>query len=173
MKNKFLLSFIPGLVIISMLVNSCKKDNNSNIPALLTNGVWQLASIQVFHYTGNTQIGNPDTLNTDCPHSQYFTFKTDNTCSYTNFDCQVQTATGSYTLSQNRLYFASDMVAKDTVAGGAVSTEKPFTNTQIFNLGTYSLVLQTGDVEPNYSATKPRTIKRYGFIRQKAITNSN
>lgn len=173
MKNKFPLSFILGLVFTGVLVNSCKKDKNSNIPALLTNGVWQLASIQVYHYTGNTQVGNPDTLNADCDKTQYFTFKNDNTCSYTNFDCIQQTSTGTWTLTENKLYFSSDMVAKDTVAGGSTSTQKPFSYTQIFTLGNYSLVLQTGDVEPNYSATKARTVMRYGFIRQKATTNTN
>ena len=173
MKNKFQLFFVLGLVVTGALVNSCKKDKNSNIPALLTTGVWELASIQVYHFTGNTQIGDPDTLNTDCDKSQYFVFKSDNTCSYTNFDCLDQTTTGTWTLTENRLYFSSDMVAKDTVAGGTMGTEKPFNYTQIFNLGNYSLVLQTGDVEPNYSATKARTVKRYGFIRQKAITGSD
>jgi hypothetical protein len=173
MKNKFPLLFIIALVVAGALANSCKKDKNSNIPALLASGVWQLASIQVYHYTGNTQVGNPDTLNTDCDKNQYFTFKSDNTCSYTNFDCIEQTSTGTWTLTENRLYFSSDMVAKDTVAGGTMSTEKPFDYTQIETLGNYSLVLQTGDVEPNYSATKARTVVRYGFIRQKAITSSN
>jgi hypothetical protein len=173
MKKKFPLLFILALVVVGALVNSCKKDKNSNIPALLASGVWQLASIQIYHYTGNTQVGNPDTLNTDCDKNQYFTFKSDNTCSYTNFDCIEQTSTGTWTLTENRLYFSSDMVAKDTVAGGTMSTEKPFDYTQIETLGNYSLVLQTGDVEPNYSATKARTVVRYGFIRQKAITSSN
>jgi hypothetical protein len=173
MKNKFPLLFIIALVVAGALANSCKKDKNSNIPALLTNGVWELASVQVYYYTGNTQIGNPDTLNTDCDKSQYFTFKSDNTCTYTNFDCIEQTSTGTWNLTENKLYFSSDIVAKDTVAGGSTSTEKPFNYTQIETLGTYSLVLQTGDVEPNYSATKARTVKRYGFIRQKATTNTN
>jgi hypothetical protein len=173
MKKKFILLFIAGLVTIGLVSNSCKKDNASNIPHLLTSGVWELASIQVYHFVGNTQVGNIDTLNTTCDKAQLFTFNTDNTCKYTNFDCLDQTTTGIWTLTENRLYFSSDMVAKDTVAGGGFGTEKPFSNTQLFNLGTYSLVLQTGDVEPNYSATKSRTVKRYGFIRQKATTNTN
>lgn len=173
MKNKSLLFFIPCLVVTGLLVNSCKKDKNSNIPTLLTNGVWQLASIQVYHFTGNTQIGVPDTLNNDCTKTQFFTFKGDNTCSYTNFDCLSQTSTGTWGFTENKLYFSSDMVAKDTVAGGTTSTTKPFSYTQIETLGNYSLVLQTGDVEPNYSATKARTVVRYGFVRQKATTNTN
>jgi hypothetical protein len=104
---------------------------------------------------------------------QFFTFKSDNTCSYTNFDCLDQTSTGTWTLTENKLYFASDIVAKDTVAGGGTSTAKPFNNTQIATLGVYSLVLQTGDVEPNYSATKKRTVIRYGFIKQKSTTITN
>jgi hypothetical protein len=173
MKNKLPLIFILGFVTLSLFSNSCKKDNNSNIPHLLTTGVWELASIQVYHFLGNTQLGDPDTLNTDCLKSQFFTFKTDNTCSYTNFNCLDQTTTGTWTLTPNRLYFASEMVCKISVAGGGFSTTTPFKNTQIFNLGTYSLVLQTGDVEPNYSATKRREVVRYGFIRQNATTITN
>lgn len=173
MKNKLPLIFIVGLVAINLLSNSCKKDNNSNIPHLLTSGVWQVASIQVYNFVGNTQVGNPDTLNDSCQKTQFFTFNTDNTCSYTNFDCLDQTTKGNWTLTPNRLYFSSDMVAKDTIAGGKQSTEVPFSNTQIVNLGTYSLVLQTGDVEPNYSATKKRRVVRYGFIRQKSTTITN
>ncbi len=172
MKNKFPLFFIPGLVIIGLLINSCKKDTNSNIPALLTNGVWQLASIQVYHFTGNTQIGDPVPIDTTCTKSQFFIFKADNTCSYTNFNCKAQTSQGTWTLTTNKLYFAST-IGVDTTVAKTGKLIQPFANTQIFNLGNYSLVLQTGDIEPNYSATKSRTVTRYGFIRQKAITNSN
>lgn len=173
MRNKLLFFFIPGLLVINLFCNSCKKDANSNIPHLLSTGTWQLASILVYHFTGNAQNGDPDTLNATCMKDQFFTFKSDNTCSYTNFDCLDQTTTGTWTLTENKLYFASDMVAKDTVAGGSISTIKPFTNTQIVTLGVYSLVLQTGDVEPNYSATKKRTVTRYGFIKQKSTTITN
>lgn len=169
MKNKAPLLFILGLVAINLLSNSCKKDNDSNIPHLLTSGVWQLASIQVYHFIGGSQIGDPDTLNTECTNTQFFTFKTDNTCTYTNFDCLPQTSNGKWALTQNRLFFSSDMVCKDTATVDSGSTQ-PFINTQINSLGTYSLVLQTGDIQANYSSTKRRTIIRYGFIRQKAVT---
>jgi len=172
MKNKFTLFFILSLIVAGTLANSCKKDKNSNIPALLANGVWQLASIQVYHYTGNTQVGNPDTLNTNCDKNQYFTFKSDNTCTYINFNCRTQTSSGTYTFTENKLYFAST-IGVDTTATKTGKLVYPFENTQIETLGNYSLVLQTGDIEPNYSATKARTVKRYGFIRQKAITNTN
>ncbi|MGF7042326.1 hypothetical protein [Mucilaginibacter lappiensis] len=168
MKNKIPLLFILSLVIINLLSGSCKKDINSNIPHLLTNGVWELATLQVTNYVGDTQI-SIDTLNTNCDSTQLFTFNANNTCTYTNFDCLAQTTTGTWTFTANRLYFMSDMVCKDTIAGGAESTTKPFENTQIFNLGTYSMVLQTGDVQPNYSSTKKRRIVRYGFIKRKAL----
>jgi hypothetical protein len=172
MKNKFPLFFVLGLAVAGALVNSCKKDKNSNIPALLTSGVWELASIQVYHFTGNTQLGDPDTLNTDCDKSQYFVFKSDNTCSYINFNCATQTSSGTWTFTENRLYFTST-IGVDTTTAKTGKLIYPFNNTQIETLGTYSLVLQTGDVEPNYSATKARTVTRYGFIRQKAITGSD
>jgi hypothetical protein len=171
MKNKIPLVLVLGLVIINLLSNSCKKADNSNIPHLLVSGTWQLATLQVTNYIGDSQI-SIDTLNDSCLLTQVFTFKDNNTCSYTNYACQGQTTTGTWTLTPNKLFFASDMVCKDTVPGGkgALQDIKPFTNTQIYNLGTYSMVLQTGDVEPNYSSTKRRRIMRYGFIRQKVVT---
>jgi hypothetical protein len=168
MKNKIPLLFILSLVAINLLSGSCKKGNNSNIPHLLTNGSWQLATIQVTNYVGDTQI-SIDTLNDNCKQTEFFTFHTDNTCTYNNFSCLEQTTSGNWTLTDNNVYFTSDMVAKDTTGNVLNNNYKPFTNTQIVTLGTYSLVLQTGDVEPNYSSTKRRRIMRYGFIRQKAV----
>jgi hypothetical protein len=168
MKTKIPLLFILSLVIINLLSGSCKKGNSSNVPHLLTNGTWQLATIQVYNYVGNSQT-SIDTLNANCDQTQLFTFSTDNTCTYTNFNCITQTTTGTWTLTSNNLYLQSGMVCKDTTS---VGTSTPFSNTQISTLGVYSMVLQTGDVEPNYSATKVRHVTRYGFIKkQTTITN--
>jgi hypothetical protein len=171
MKNKIPLLLILSLVLINLFSGSCKKDNDSNIPHLLTSGKWQLASVLVYNYLGDAQLGDPDTLYADCLKPQFFVFNTDNTCTYTAFDCIDQTTNGPWELTENRLYFKSTMACKDTVAGGKTVIDSPFVNTQIYNLGTYSMVLQTGNVEPNYSANQRRTIKRYGFIRQKAVTS--
>jgi hypothetical protein len=171
MKNKIPLVLVLGLVIINLLSNSCKKGDNSNIPHLLVSGTWQLATLQVSNYIGDSQI-SVDTLNDSCLLTQLFTFNENNTCTYTNYACQSQTTTGTWTLTPNKLYFASNMICKDTVPGGkgALRDTMPFTNTQINTLGTYSMVLQTGDVQPNYSPTSRRRVVRYGFIRQKAVT---
>ncbi|MDN5288192.1 MAG: hypothetical protein JWR38_4466 [Mucilaginibacter sp.] len=169
MKNKIPLLFILSLVAINLLSGSCKKGNNSNIPHLLTYGSWQLATLQVTNYVGDAQI-SIDTLNDNCMLTQFFTFHTDNTCTYNNFSCFDQTTSGNWTLTENNLYFTSDMAAKDTTKSGVLNNNyQPFTNTQIVTLGTYSMVLQTGDVQPNYSSTSKRKIFRYGFIRQKAV----
>ena len=105
MKNKFPLFLFLILAGINLLSNSCKKKEvDANIARLFTNGVWQLASVQVYNYEGDAQIGLPDTLNSGCQIPQTFTFN-DNTCTYENFDCQTQTTTGKWTLTQNRLFF--------------------------------------------------------------------
>ncbi len=171
MKNKIPLLFISGLVAINFFSGSCKKERNSNIPLLLTGGTWQLATVQATNFIGNSPIGDPDTLDANCDSTQLFIFNKDNTCTYTNFGCLAQKTTGTWTFTENSLYFVSDMVCKDTVNGETVNV-KPFENTQISTLGNYSLVLQTGDVEPNYSPTKKRRVVRYGFVRQKAITTN-
>jgi hypothetical protein len=172
MKNKTPLVFVLGLVIINLLSNSCKKDSDSNIPHLLTAGTWLLANVQVTNYVGDTKIGDADTLYVGCDSTQTFTFNTNNTCTFVNFACLAQKTTGNWSLTANRLYLTSDMTCKDTTGnvGAAIKQIQPFTNAQISTLGVYSLVLQTGDVEPNYSSTKRRRIVRYGFIKQKAVT---
>ena len=162
MKKKHLLLLLSGLVA-TMVVNSCKKDNQNGIQTLFTGGSWQLASVMVFNFIGNSQT-SVDTLNTNCGSTQLFTFNSNGTCTYQNFDCLTQpTATGPWLLSTNQLYLQSSMVCKDTTTAGS---SMPFSNAQIQTLGNYSLVLLTGDIQPNYSLTKPRRQVQYGFVRR-------
>ncbi|MBB6131698.1 hypothetical protein [Mucilaginibacter lappiensis] len=172
MKNKIPLVFVLGLVMVNLLSNSCKKDNNSNIPHLLTAGSWLLATVQVYNYVGDAQVGVIDSLYVGCDSTQTFTFNTNNTCTFVNFACLAQKTTGNWSLTANRLYLTTDMTCKDTTGNlnKAVKQIQPFSNAQIATLGVYSLVLQTGDVQPNYSATSRRRIVRYGFIKQKAVS---
>src|SRR5581483_9267124 len=147
MKNKLLLLFVwISLVITGLAINSCKKTNTNYLPTLLTNRQWQLASVLVYHYTGTTQT-SVDTLNTNCNNTQIFKFNTDNTCSYTNFDCLPDSVTGRWAFIANNLYLSCDMTCKDTTSAGS---SKPFQNARIQNLGQYSLILQTGDLESYY-----------------------
>ncbi len=165
MKNKFLLLLLSGL-LITVLYNSCKKESQNSIQVLFTNGAWQLASVVAYNYVGNTQMST-DTLNVNCDSLQVFTFNKNNTCTYTNFDCLPQTsATASWSLAPNKLYLIANVVCKDTSAAGS---SMPFINAHIVNLGQFSMVLQTGDIQPNYSLTAPRRIVQYGFINQKAL----
>jgi len=162
MKYKRLL-LIFFVLLTGMVINSCKKENQSAIQMLFTGGSWELASVLVFNYTGNTLVST-DTLNTNCSLSQYFTFSTNGTCTYTHFDClQQPTAQGTWALTANQLYLQSNIVCKDTTAAGS---SKPFSYASIQNLGEYSLVLYTGDIQPNYSLTQPRKVIQYGFIRE-------
>ena len=158
-KKRYLL--LLAVLIIGLIVNSCKKTGLNAIPALFTGGTWQLASIETKNYIGNQQTKDT-TINDTC--GQHFTFNADNTCTYTTFNCITQTASGTWTLTPNQLYLNADMVCKDTSAAG---TSKPFINAQINNLGVYSMILYTGDIAPNYSLTQPRTIVIYGFVRVK------
>ncbi len=153
------------ILITGLVINSCKKNTVSPISSLFT-GKWQLASVIVTYYTGNT-MDSTVTLNTSCLLSQVFTFNANNTCTYTNFDCLTQpTASGHWSLTQNQVYLQANVVCKDTTAAGS---SMPFSNAQIYNLGQFSLVLNTGDIQPNYSLTKHRKVIQYGFINQKAL----
>ncbi|HEY4326964.1 MAG TPA: DUF5004 domain-containing protein [Mucilaginibacter sp.] len=164
MKIKHLI--LPLIILVTgLVINSCKKENTNNIQALLV-GKWQLASVQATYYTGNS-MDSTTLLNTTCDSNQVFTFKADNTCTYTNFHCLAQpVASGQWALTENKLFLQSNMVCKDTTAAG---TSKPFSYAQIFNLGQFSLVLNTGDIQPNYSLTAKRIIIQYGFINQKSL----
>ncbi|MCC8408739.1 hypothetical protein LJ707_07350 [Mucilaginibacter sp. UR6-1] len=154
--------FIAAFFVIS-LYNSCKKDDPTNIRNLFTAGPWELASLQVFNYIGTTQ-GETDTLNRDCDVKQVFRFNDDNTCTYTNYSCVDQTATGTWSLSRDKLYLISEITCQDTTAAGSI---KPFTNTKILNLGQYSMVLQTGDFQETNQPNKVRRVVQYSFIRQR------
>ena len=167
MKNKsYSLLLLLGL-LVAMVINSCKKDDAGSIKTLFTGGKWQLASVVATNYTGNTQIST-QTLDSTCMQTQYFTFNTDNTCTYTNFDCIEQTtAAATYSLTPNQLILNAQVVCKDTTAAGS---SMPFSNAAIINLGQYSMILQTGDIAPNYSLTAPRRIVQWGFVRQTTTT---
>ena len=171
MKNKRIFLFLLSLVVVSIGVNSCKKQSQSPIQQLFTGGFWELASITATYYTGNQQDSvvslNSDTV---CHATQKFTFLSNNTCTYTNFDCLTQTtAAASWSLTSNQLYLQANVVCKDTTAKGS---SMPFAYAQIENLGEFSLILNIGDIAPNYSLTQKRVIYQYGFIRQQPTTGN-
>lgn len=163
MKNKISLFFLLGLVSISMMLNSCKKDNSGTIDTLFSSGNWQLSSVTATVYLGDA-ITSTTILNTTCTNTQFFTFKDDNTCNYTNFHCLPQTSSGKWSLSADKLVLSADMICQDTTAA---RSSKPFISARIVTLGQNSMVLETND-SPVYSATKPRRVVRYGFVRQKS-----
>lgn len=167
MKYKLPFVLFFGLLAVNLLVNSCKKEQRNTLENLLTTGgAWQLASVKYTQFAGDT-VKFDTTLNTDCDTTQIFTFNADNSCTYTNFNCKIQpTARGGWTLSPNRLFLNSNIVCQDTTA---VGSSKPFLNAQIVNLGLYSMVLLTGDIQ-NYNNNTKRKVIRYGFVRQKAAT---
>jgi hypothetical protein len=162
MKNKNLYFFLSALLFVAFLTNSCKKEKQNSIPTLFATGTWQLSSILESRYLGDSRL-DLDTI--QCDKDQFFTFDKDNmTCTYTNFDCVDQEAKGSWKLSDTRLYLNADMTVKDTTKAGS---SKPFLNAHIINIGEYSLVLEAGDIQPYYTSTDSRTIRRYGFVRIK------
>jgi len=173
MKNKKIVFFLlTALALTGLGVNSCKKDSSGNVQMFLTHGSWQLASVLVINYLGTSQVGTTDTLNTNCDSTQLFTLNTNNTCTYTNFECIPQKSSGSWSLSNNQLLLRSNMMCADTLKGGISDPNKvqPFINTQIINCGQYSLVIQTGDINVFVTSTTRRRIVQYGFVHQ--ITNT-
>jgi len=171
MKNKPLFLLLFAFISIGIGVNSCKKQSQSAIEQLFSGGYWELASVTATYYTGPVTDSSV-TLNSDtvCHLGQKFTFNTNNTCTYTNFDCLTQTSpAASWSLTPNQLYLQANVICKDTTAKGSST---PFAYAQIENLGQFSLVLNIGDIQPNYSLTQKRVIYQYGFIRQKSPTGN-
>lgn len=163
MRIKLFLLFLFCLVFIGMVTNSCKKDKDY-IQTLFSGGQWQLASVMRVHILNNATF-QTDTLNTECNQTQIFLFNTDNTCSYTNFDCVTQPkAIGKWSLSSNKLILMADMICQDTLTGSS----KPFGNARIMNLGQYSLVLRTGQYNTYYPAGDTVVYTDYSFVRVKA-----
>ncbi|MFI5139890.1 MAG: hypothetical protein ACHQIM_18855 [Sphingobacteriales bacterium] len=162
MRSKRLL-LIFMVLVIAMVINSCKKSGQKPIAALFTGRTWQLTSLQVTHWTGN-QLDSTSTLPVPCKED--FTFNADNTCTYSNFDCDNQTSpAAAWSLTGDQLYLQTNVVCKLTgLRRGPSST--PFSYASIQNLGQYSLILWTGSIQPNYSLTAKRTIYQYGFVRQ-------
>lgn len=145
-----------------MLFNSCKKDNSDSVAYFLTNGIWTLASVQVFHYVGDTQ-GKTDTLNTTCNTPQTFQFNSDNSCAYKNYHCITQNSSGTWSIGSDNLTLSCNLSAQDTSKSTIVNV-KAFQTALIDNLGQYSLVLKTGDIQAAYKSNTVRTITRYGFV---------
>src|SRR3954471_9886475 len=108
MKNKALPLFLFGLMLIGLLINSCKKDNQGTIETLFTSGKWQLASVVATVYLGDA-VTSTTTLNTTCDSTQIFIFNTDKSCTYTNFDCLPQKSAGTWSLSSDKLTLYADM----------------------------------------------------------------
>lgn len=154
---------------MSLYINSCKKDDSGTIQALFTGGTWQLASVIEYNYIGSNST--TDTLNTKCDTTQLFTFNSNNTCTYTNFDCITQKTSGTWSVSRNQLNLMVNMTCADTLAGDISGTGQPFANALINNLGQYSLILETGDIDTYYTSTTKRRIIYFGFVRKSSAGN--
>jgi hypothetical protein len=162
MKFKSRLLLVCGFAAIGMLVNSCKKSNQDYIQSLFVGGHWQLSSMQVSYFTGSL-TDSVVLRDTSCSFTQLLTFNADKTCSFTNYSCKQQTSSGSWSLSNDKLFLYSGI----SVDSSGI-TIKPFKNAQIVNLGQYSLILQTGDLQTYYPANMKRVVTRYGFVRVKS-----
>lgn len=165
MNNKKIYFLLAGLLITSFFLNSCKKEKQTSIPSLFTNGTWQLGSIQEAKYLGGSRL-SLDTL--QAKTTQIFAFNKDMTCSYTNFDDKAGTVNGTWSLSDTKLFLFSTITYPEITTTG---TKQPFINCHILSLGEYSLVIEAGDIQTYYNPTDKRTIRTYGFVRIKpAVT---
>ncbi len=156
---------------ITGLINACKKDDQTPLKNYLSNpayGNWQLASLYAVHFKRNT---NPvtDTLAASCgAAAQAFTFNTDGTCTYQNFQCGGATNKGSWSIQTDSLVLHANVQVKDSTARASNFLSRPFNIAQIINLGRNSLVIKTGDINSYYPDTATHTYYRYSFIHPAA-----
>ncbi|MBS1524654.1 MAG: hypothetical protein JST19_03330 [Bacteroidetes bacterium] len=165
MRSKTFLFCLFCLSLIVLLNNSCKKASQDYVSTFFTGGQWQLVSVVRQHFVSNANFLN-DTLNVNCDQKQLFTFSSNSTCTYTNFDCLAQpTANGHWSLSPDHLVLVADMTCRDTTAAGS---SKPFINARIRNVGQYSLVLRTGMYNSYYPPGDTVVYTDYSFVRVKS-----
>lgn len=163
LKNKIPLFLMLASACVIMFTNSCKKEPRGTVKDIMV-GNWQLATVYRTTTLAGVQI--TDTLNTTCDTTQVFTFNTDGTCTYTNFNCDPTQlkSSGHWSLSSDQHYLYSDMACIDTATKAKY---QPFANTEINTAGLYSLVLRTGDIGRYYPSNDTVVVIRYGFVRQK------
>lgn len=151
---------IAVLMLIGIFSNSCKRNDVNNVPSLFTTGYWQLGSLTELRYLGDTPLS---VKQDSCDKNQIFTFNKDNTCTYTNFACNTNSASGTWSLDDTRIFLRANITMPDSLG----KPSQPFINAHINNLGDYSLVLETGDIQPYYNSTDTRVIYRWGFVRMR------
>ncbi|WP_345953221.1 hypothetical protein [Mucilaginibacter sp. PAMB04168] len=166
-KSKLPVLIVIAFMLTGALVSSCKKEPDTSINNLLTgNGIWRLASMRVETLHGDTTIRR-DTLNTNCGFAQSFKFTDDARCTYKYYSCINDSASSTWELTSNdydSVFLRSPLVCKDTTKIGTI---RPFSRSQVINLGRNSLILQTVIID-TFRKTPVvvlrRKITRYGFI---------
>lgn len=134
----------PKLLLLLILLacfaaNSCKKDNTiTSITNFLTQRPWKLALVQRFAYV-NSVLVKTDTLQPKCALNQTLTFNPDNKYTYVNYACTTGTVNAPWSFTADNLYLNLNSVI-------SLNTKKTQNVTRIINLGQYSLVFDTGDV---------------------------
>lgn len=164
MNNRKIYFLLTGLLTLSFFFNSCKKEKQTSIPTLFANGEWELGSIIRYKYLGDAQQ-SVDTI--QIKTTQLLSFNKDMTCTYTNFDDVEGNVSGNWSLSDTQLYLFANITYPTVTSDG---TKQPFINCKILNLGDFSLVFQTGDIQTYYTATDVRIIRQYGFVKVKPVS---
>lgn len=153
------------LLFLAMLftvfaANSCKKDSTqTSISTFLTRSEWNLALTQRFKYV-NESLVKTDTLQSACTLNQRLLFKTDNTYTFSNFNCQTSNVNSTWSFTPDLLYLNLNSEISQTSS----SKDKKQTAARIINLGQYSLVFDAGDVNIAHTKIDTVVIYRYGFI---------
>ena len=165
MKNKYILSILCVLLAVSFMVNSCKKDNQlSLVKTFFNDSKWQLATVERKDKLNGLVVS--DTTYAPCDLNQYFTFSSNNTCTYTNYHCISQAQSGTWALTNFGLYLTSNIALQDTIsADSCCKVTHPFQYVEISTVGNYSLILRTGDIGSFATTNLKATIYLYGFVR--------
>ncbi|MGI4806224.1 MAG: hypothetical protein ACRYFL_15770 [Janthinobacterium lividum] len=153
------------LLLVSLTINSCKKEDQVSLTVFLTQKPWKLALKQRLAYVNNALV-KTDTLESACKLSQTLTFNS-NTYTYQNYACATASVNAPWSFTSDYLYLNLNSIISVTtpsVTTASVIIPSKRNVARIINLGQYSLVFDAGDINTVHTITDSVIVYRYGFI---------
>lgn len=156
MMKKLHFSFLSVMLFTCLAINSCKKSDQTSLTDFLTQRPWKLALKQRLAYI-NSALVKTDTLESACQLSQTLTFNSNKNYTYQNYSCSKSTISAPWSITSDYLYLNLNSII-------SINSTKAKNVARIINLGQYSLVFDTGDINTVHKITDSVIVFRYGFI---------
>ncbi|RYE29999.1 MAG: hypothetical protein EOP42_13120 [Sphingobacteriaceae bacterium] len=154
--TKLHLKFLTVLLLACFTFSACKKNDRASLTDFLTQKPWKLALKQRLAYLNNALV-KTDTLESNCQLSQTLTFNNNGNYTYQNYACANRNVSAGWSFTPDYLYLNLNSII-------SINSDKAQNVARIINLGQYSLVFDTGDINLTRKATDSVIVFRYGFI---------